>query len=228
MATDGRLDVSMDKNPYFTSRTEIGERFARQLSDYRFENTAILALSPGGVVIAIEIAKQLHSIAGLLLLKHVYVPGETPIGVINDQGGFTYDNSIPAAQISEYNIEYRNNIEDNKMKAMHELHAIGHENIMSPEYFKGRTVIVVSDFAKTGTSFHAAMDFLKPVETQKIILASAVATYDALDVMHQLGDQVLTEHTTDKDFPSSHYFANNEIPQTKELVQMMEQIVLQW
>jgi predicted phosphoribosyltransferase len=219
---------TMDKNPYFTSRTEIGERFARQLSEYRFENTAILALSPGGVVIAIEIAKQLHSIAGLLLLKHVHVPGDIPIGIINDQGGFTYDDSISAAQISEFNIEYRNNIETNKMNAMHQLHTVGHENVMSPGYFKGRIVIVVSDFAKTGTSFHAALDFLKPVETKKIILASAVATYDALDIMKRLGDEVLSEHVTDKDFPSSHYFANNEIPQTKELIQMMEQIVLQW
>jgi len=218
----------MDKSPYFTSRTEIGERFARQLAEYRFENTAILALSPGGVVIAIEIAKQLHSIAGLLLLKHVYVPGQTSIGIINDQGGFTYDDSISAAQISEFNTEYRNNIETNKMEAMHQLHTIGHENVMSPQYFKGRTVIIVSDFAKTGTSFHAALDFLKPVETEKIILASAVAKYSALDIMKHLGDEVLVEHKTDKDFPSSHYFANNEIPQTKELIQMMEQIVLQW
>lgn len=218
----------MDKNPYFTSRTEIGERFARELADLRYENTAILALSPGGVVMAIEIAKQLHSIAGLLLLKHVYVPGDTAIGIINDQGGFTYDESIAAAQIEEFEIEYRNFIEANKMEAMHYLHTVGHENTMTPDYFKGRTVIVVSDFAKTGTSFHAALDFLKPVETEKIILACAVATYDALDIMNHLGDRVITEHVTDKNFPSSHYFANNEIPQTKELVQMMQQIVLQW
>jgi len=218
----------MDKNPYFTSRTEIGERFAKELANLRYENTAILALSPGGVVIAIEIAKQLHSIAGLLLLKHVYVPGDTSIGIINDQGGFTYDESIAAAQIEEFEIEYRNYISANKMEAMHALHAIGHENIMTPDYFKGRTVIVVSDFAKTGTSFHAALDFLKPVETEKIILATAVANVKAVDIMHRLGDKLLIAHTTDKDFPSSHYFANNQIPQTKELVQMMEQIVLQW
>ena len=218
----------MDKNPYFTSRTEIGERFARELAGLRFENTAILALSPGGVVIAIEIAKQLHSIAGLLLLKHVYVPGKTSIGIINDSGGFTYDDSISVSQIEEFEIEYRNHIEASKMEAVHELHTIGHQNIMTPQYFKGRTVIVVSDFAKTGTSFHAALDFLKPVHTEKIILATAVANVKAIDVMHRLGDQLLIAHTTDKDFPASHYFANNELPESRELLQMMEQIVLQW
>jgi predicted phosphoribosyltransferase len=219
----------MDKNPYFTSRAEIGEQFALELAEYRYENTAILALSPGGVVIAIEIAKQLHSIAGLLLLKHVYLPGgETAIGIVNDQGGFTYDESISAAQLEEFEMEYRNNIESGKMEAMHELHTIGHENIMTPHYFNSRTVIVVNDFARTGTAFHAAMDFLKSAKTDKIILASAVATFDALDIMHHLGDQVLVAHKTDKNFPSDHYFANNSIPQSAELVQMMQQIVLQW
>ncbi len=218
----------MDNNPYFTSRTEIGERFARELIDLRYENTAILALSPGGVVIAIEIAKQLHSIAGFLLLKHVYIPGDTPIGIINDQGGFTYDESISAAEIEEFEIEYRTYIDASKMEAVHALHTIGHENTMTPHYFNGRTVIVVSDFAKTGTSFQAALDFLKPAKTEKIILASAVASYNAADLMRHLGDQVLIEHLTDKNFPSEHYFANNEIPQTNELIQMMQQIVLQW
>ena len=219
----------MDKNPYFISRTQVGRHFATQLEEFRYENTAILALSPGGVVIAIEIAKKLHSLVGLLLLKHVYLPGgQIAIGVINDQGGFTYDQSISAGQIEEFETEYRGNIEDSRREAVHELHMIGHEATFTPHYFSGRTVIIVNDFAKTGTAFHAAMDFLKPVKTDKIIVVSAVAQPKAVDVMHQIGDKILIEHTTDKDFPDDHYFANNEIPQSEELVKIMEQIVLQW
>lgn len=214
---------------YFTSRTEVGQQFAAQLAHLRYENTAILALSPGGVVIAIEIAKQLHSIAGLLLLKHVYLPdGKTAIGIVNDQGGFTYDDSIPAAQIEDFEMEYRGMIEDNKMKAMHQLHAIGHVGNLDPHNFTGRTVIVVNDFTRTGTAFHAALDFLKPIKIQKIILATAIAQLKAIDKMHLLGDQILIAHATDKDFPSEHYFANNDIPQSDAIVKMLRQILLQW
>ena len=76
----------MDSSPYFISRASVGQQFAAELEDLRYEDTAILALSPGGVVIAIEIAKRLHSIAGLLLLKHVYLPGgQTAFGVVNER-----------------------------------------------------------------------------------------------------------------------------------------------
>lgn len=219
----------MDKAPYFLSRSSVGMQFADQLSELRYENTAILALSPGGVIIAIEIAKQLHSIAGLLLLKHVYLPdGKTAFGVVNERGGFTYDQSISVAEVEEFEMEYRNNIEAEKSNALHSLHAIGVKGPLLPEYFNGRTVIVVNDFAKTGTAFQAALDFLKPARTEKIVLASAVAQERAVDVMHHLGDKVLIAHATDKDFPSSHYFVNNEVPQSQTIVQMMEQVILQW
>ena len=219
----------MSDSAYFISRSSVGQQFANELKMLRYENTAILALSPGGVVIAIEIAKQLHSIAGLLLLKHVYLPdGKTALGVINDEGGFTHDESISAAQLEDFEMEYRGNIEQEKANALHELHLIGQKGKLTPQYFNGRTVIIVNDFAKTGTAFHAALDFLKPASTERIILASAVASIQAVDVMHLLGDQLMIGHATDKDFPSDHYFANNEIPQTPELIQMMEQIVLQW
>jgi len=219
----------MDKSPYFLSRSSVGQQFAQQLADLRYENTAILALSPGGVVIAIEIAKQLHSIAGLLLLKHVYLPGgKTAFGVVNDRGGFTHDQSISAAEIEEFEMEYRNNLDAEKANALHELHIVGQKGVLKPEYFNGRTVIIVNDFAKTGTAFQAALDFLKPASTEKIILVSAVAQEKAIDVMHHLGDKVLIAHATIHDFPQEHYFVNNEIPHSEALLQMMEQIILQW
>ena len=219
----------MDNNAYFISRSSVGQQFAQELSQLRYENTAVLALSPGGVVIAIEIAKQLHSIAGLLLLKHVYLPdGKTAIGIINDRGGFTYDQSISASEIEEFEMEYRGNLEEEKMEAVHELHMVGHEGSLDPRYYNGKNVIVVNDFARTGTAFNAAINFLKPAQTEQIILATAIAQTEAVDKMHLLGDKVIIAHKTDKEFPADHYFANNEIPKSKELIQMMEQIVLQW
>jgi len=219
----------MDSSPYFISRSSVGQQFAKDLADLRYENTAILALSPGGVIIAIEIAKQLHSIAALLLLKHVYLPGgQTAFGVVNDRGGFTHDQSISAAEIEEFEIEYRTNLDAEKSNAIHDLHLVGQKGELKPEYFNGRTVIVVNDFAKTGTAFQAALNFLKPSSTKEIILVSAIAQEKAIDIMHHLGDKVLVAHPTVNEFPAEHYFANNEIPQSKALVQMMEQIILQW
>lgn len=218
----------MNSTPYFVSRTELGLKYADELSDLRYENTAILALSPGAVVMAIEIAKRLHSITGLLLLKHIRLPGDLPYGMINGSGGFTYDGSITIAEAEEFKAEYRGSIEQEKMQALHNLHIIGNQGTMSPTYFKDRNVIIVNDISKTGTSFQAALDFLKPIRLESITLLAAIASEKASDTMHKLGDKVIISHKENFDMPVSHYFANNEIPQSDALVRMMEQVILQW
>jgi predicted phosphoribosyltransferase len=218
----------MDTAPYFLSRSSVGQDFAKELAYLRYENTAVLSLSPGGVVIAIEIAKQLHSITAMLLLKHVHLPGEINYGVINDRGGFTYDNSISIAQAEEFKIEYRNAIDQEKMEAIHKLHMIGNSGELKPSYFNGRHIIIVNDITKNGTSFQAAVDYLKPTSYESLTLVAAVASEQSTDIMHKLGDKVLIAHKTVNDFPSSHYFTNDIIPQSDELIKMIEQIILQW
>lgn len=218
----------MDNTPYFISREDVGRELADQLVHLRYENTAVLALSPGGVVMGIEIAKRLHSITALLLLKHIKLPGGIPYGTINDQGGFTYDGSISIAQAEDFKNEYRSAIEQEQREALHQLHIIGHAGSLQPSYFNGRHIIIVNDISKTGTSFQAALDFLKPTKLESVTLVAAVAHIQAVDAMHRLGDKILVAHVTDKDFPPEHYFANNEIPQSDALVRMMEQIILQW
>lgn len=219
----------MDKKSYFISRKSVGQLFASQLADLQGETIAVLALSRGGAVIAMEIAKQMHAMAGVLLLKHVYLPdGKTAFGIINNLGGFTHEGSLTDAQIEDYKSEYRGSIEIEKIKAVHELHLLSQRGSMTHHDFNDKVVIVVNDFTKSGTAFRAALDFLKPARTKTVIVASAVAQMKAVDIMHKLGDKVLIAHATDKEFPPEHYFADNEIPESPELEKMMAQILLQW
>jgi predicted phosphoribosyltransferase len=108
-------------------------------------------------------------------------------------------------------LEYHAIFETAKSAALHELHANKANDPIDPHVFTGKTVIIVNDFANTGTTFHAAIDFLKPIKTEKLVLVTAVARVNAVDAMHLLGDKLLIMHTTDKDFPSEHYFADNSV-----------------
>ncbi len=212
----------MDKTAYFESRSAVGKNFAAQLSKFNDQPVAVLALSAGGAAMGIEIARALHGIMGLLLLKHIYLPGERkPLGVVNEQGILTYGIDISSAFIEEFQMEYRGTIEDDKQQAVTELHAFGTEGILSPHYFSDKNVIIVSDFSKTGTAFKAAVDFLKPVRTRKIVLAAAIAQLPAIDIMHILGDQLLIAHATDKDLPPDHYFARDDV-HSAHLVELLQ------
>jgi putative phosphoribosyl transferase len=211
----------INKNAYFGSREAVGIQLADQLEYLKDENVAILAVSPGGLIIASEIAKKLNTEVSMLQLKHVDIPGGEDLGVMNYGGDFTYTQGMTHGEIEEYNIEYRNSIDASKFDAMHKLHVMGGQGEIKSETFSGKYVIIVSDMARTGTSIKAALDFLKPADTKAICMVVAVALSGAIDIMHQYADKVFCLHATDKEFGSDHYFADNSIPNDKSIVKLL-------
>ncbi len=216
----------LNKNTYFESREAVGKIFAKQLEYLKDEKVTVLAVSPGGLLIGVEIAKLLDSDVGMLQLKHVGIPGDTNLGVINNYGGFTYDQNISKGEIEEFNLEYRNSIEANKFNAMHAMHVMSGIGELSPRDYTDKNVIIVTDFARTGTSIKAALDFLKHASTKSINIVTAVAQTGAVDIMHQYGDKVLCLHATDKDFGSDHYFEDNSIPDDENVVKILSKAIV--
>ena len=137
-------------NHYFINRKQAGLLIARKLFDkYRFDDTIVLALSQGSVLVGAEIAKALHSLIAILMVKDIYLPdGKTIIGSINASGGFVYNNNFSAGEIEEFDSEYRGYIEESKRTAFHELNvALGQGGELNENYFRHRVVIVVTDGA---------------------------------------------------------------------------------
>lgn len=218
----------MDINAYFPSRTFVGQRFAHELAALRYYNTAVLALSPGATLIAVEIAKRTYSPMGLLLTKDVILPdNRTTFGVMTSAGGFTNMVGMSKPQVEEFEMEYRNAIDHNKMMAMHDLHLVGHSVMLDPHYCTQRRVIIVNDISRSATDFKAGLDFLHTIQTEKTILVSAVAKMEAFYHMQEYGDEVHVAHSTEQDFPPEHYFKDNSVPNLQELMQMMSTTLVQ-
>lgn len=220
----------MDKAAYFQSRQAVAQDFANQLIEFGEEDdVAVLALSKGGAVMGIEIAKRLHALLALILLQHIYLPGEkSALGVVDNNGILTYGEDISKPFIDEFEMEYRSIIEHDKIEATRALHAISKRGTLSPHYFQDKTVIMVNDFTKTGTSFKAAADFLKPVRIKRLVLVTAIARVPAIDMMHLLADKIFIAHSTNKELPPEHYFKESTIELTEELTLLMEQTPLKW
>lgn len=215
---------------YFASRTEAGQLLAERLQKYRYDDTIVLVLSEGAVLVGAEIAKSLHSLITMLLTKDVYLPdGRTLVGVVNEVGGFSYNNAFSTGEIEELESEYRGNIEFAKMQAMHELHvALGQGGLISADYFRNRVVIVVSDGTLNGMAFDMANDFLKGIKTKKIVMVSPIASVGAVDRMHILADDLHCLTVTDSVFDIDHYYDDNELPKHNEILDIFNNIVLQW
>lgn len=215
---------------YFASRTEAGQKLARELKSYRFEDSVVIALNDGGVVVGAQIAAEIHCPIMFLLVRDITLPGEiSALGVVDQNGGFTYNDMFSAGELEGMSSEFHSFIEQDKMTKHHEINQLlGEGGLLDPEIIKDRNVILVADGLISGTSLLAAMSFLKPIRTQKIIIASAFASVDAVDKMHILGDELHVLEVYDGTFELDHYFDKNDVPSQEDIIKILNEAILKW
>ncbi len=216
---------------YYKNRTDAGNQIAAKLvPKYRYESCAVVALSDGAVVIAAEIAKQLHCVLTMLLIEELKLPGESDaLAVINQDGGFTYNKMFSAGQLEEFKGEYHNYIEQEKREKLHAINQLlGGGGLIKPDLLYGHTVILVSDGFKNALSLDAAADFLKPIRTEKIVVATPLASVPAVDRIHLIADDIVCLSVIDNYMNTNHYYEDNTIPPHEKIIHTIENIVLNW
>ncbi len=216
---------------YFKDRATAGAQLAQALSKYRFDNTAVLALSPDSVLVAEQIAAELHAVLMLLLIENVQLSesDKTIIGTINPHGEFTYNNMYSAGEIEELTSEYHESIEQGKFDkyaAMHRL--LGEHGIVDDTLLYGRKVILVSSGLKSGMSIESAVNYLKPIKVDKIIAAVPVASVEAADKLHILTDEIHCLSVVEDFFETNHYYDKNDIPSTEIIISKIDQMIKNW
>jgi len=215
---------------YFTNRAQAGAQLAEQLTNYRYENCVVVALSDGGVVVAEPIAAALHCIMTIMLAEDVMLPGEpTPVGSINQEGGFSFNSEYSEGQIEEFQSEFHSYIEDQKLEHLHHLNQLlGDTGLLDRDMLRDQNVILVSDGLKSAALLDAAADFMKPIRTQKLIIAAPIASVKAVDRMHIMADELHVLNVTDNYLDTNHYYDDNVIPSRDEIVAKIKQIILNW
>lgn len=215
---------------YFTSRTEAGSKLADILKDYRYQDSAVLALSEGGVIVGAQIAATIHCPLMFLLTQDITLPGEkTAVGVVDQNGGFTYNEFFSTGEIEELVSEYHGVIEQLKAEKWHELNRLlSGGGLVDAEILENRVIIIVSDGFLNGSSLVAAMNFLKPVKAGKIIVATPLASVPAIDKMHILGDELYVLEAVDGTFEVDHYYDNKDVPGRDDIIKLLNGTILKW
>lgn len=216
---------------YFHSRAEAGEQLARQLFDkYRYENVAIVALGDGGVAVAEPIAERLHCVLTMLLTEKVEVPGENQtFGAVSSSGQFTYNSNLAASEVGAYNTEFHGYLEEKKREAFHRInHLVGDGGVIDYALLKHRTVILASDGLYDMTELDAAMDFLKPISIEGLVIAAPIASVEMVDKIHLIADELQILDVKENYLDTNHYYDQNDLPTHEETIKKINQIVLNW
>ncbi|AHB42365.1 phosphoribosyltransferase [Candidatus Saccharibacteria bacterium RAAC3_TM7_1] len=216
---------------YFESRTQAGALLAMQMVEkYRFENCAVVALSDGGVLVGEQIASALHCILTMLLIENIEVPGESiDFGGMSQGGGFTYNGMFSAGELEGYINEFHGYLDEQKREAFQKINRLlGDGGLIDKDMLQDHVVILVSDGVDSGAAIDVAMDFLKPIRTQRVVVATPLATVPAVDKLHLVADELHILDVKENFMGVDHYYEDNTIPSHEETIAKINQIVLNW
>ena len=216
---------------YFDSRSQAGSLLAQQLVEaYRYENCAVVALSDGAVLVGEQIATALHCVLTMLLIEDIQIPGESlSFGGVSQSGGFTYNGMFSAGEIHQYTSEFHGYLDEQKREAFQRINRLlGDGGVIDHDMLRDHVVVLVADGVTSGAAIDVAMDFLKPIRTQKIIVATPVASVPAVDRLHMIADELHILDVKQNFMGVDHYYENNDIPSHEETIAKINEIVLNW
>lgn len=204
---------------------------ANQLvAKYRYENCAVVALNDGGVVVGAQIAAALHCVLSLLLNEEITLPRELEaIAAMSQDGSVSYNNTYSPGELDELIGEYYQYIEQEKLVHLHNLNSIlGNGTTVDKRLLVGRNIILVSDGLASGFAVDIATDFLKPVRTEKVIVATPLASVKAVDRLHITADEIYILSVVENYISTDHYYDQHDIPPHDKIVEIIERITLNW
>lgn len=216
---------------YFEDREKAGQVLSSKLFEkYRYESCVVMALSDGSVVVGEQIAKSLHCIMTMLLVENISVPGEdVSFGGVSQAGDFTYNGMFSAGEIEAYESEYHGYFEQQKREAFSRINQLlGDGGLIDRELLRDHVVILVADGFENGASVEVAVDYLKPIRLNKLIVATPVASVTAVDRLHVLADELYILDVKENFMGIDHYYDKNTIPSHEDTVAKINQIILNW
>src|SRR5690606_13345212 len=102
---------------------------------------------------------------------------------------------------------------------------IGEGGTINHDLLRDRTVIVVSDGIEDGTIMDSVLDFLKPVRTERVVVAAPVVSVAAVDKLHILADELFILDVKENYLDTNHYYEKNDVPSREETIDKINKII---
>ena len=172
----------------FADRVEAGKKLADALKQYKGGETVVYALPRGGVVLGIEVAKELGALLDLLIPRKIGHPSneEYAIAAVTETGDAAKNEdevrNVDPAWFVRVIEEQRTEAKRRREKYLAGRPTVAVEN---------KTAIIVDDGMATGLTLKAAILELKLRHPKKIVIAVPVAPKDTVDDIKKTVDEVV-------------------------------------
>jgi len=173
----------------FKNREEAGQKLANALKEYKNrEDTIVLGLARGGVVIAAEIGNRLGLFFDLIMTRKIGAPmnPELAIGAITETGkGYFNERLIRALRIPQDYIDQT--VKEEKAKALKRLATYRHK---APPT-RNKSVIICDDGIATGATMMAAVLSVQEEKPKEIIISVPVASSESLTLLDPFVNKII-------------------------------------
>jgi putative phosphoribosyl transferase len=174
----------------FRSREEAGELLGAELERFRGNDTAVLGIPRGGVVVAKEAAGLLGSCLDIVLSRKLGAPHnpELAIGAISETGKVFLDDSIVSHTGAS-----REYIKEEAARQASEIRRRSEifRKILPKVALEGKTVIIVDDGLATGATMQASLWAARREKPKRLIAAVPVASGEAVDRVNCYCDETI-------------------------------------
>ena len=171
----------------FKDRHEAGTRLAASLKRFSRESTVVFAIPPGGIVPASIVATSLHAPLNLVVLRRIPHPrnSQTLLAVVSEHGNILSSGApIDSLEAGWLGLEVRKQ----EQEARRLRHLYGEDT--AP--VRGRTAILIDDGMITGLTMSLAIEEVRRLEPERVVVAVPAATAAAIEKVRPLADATAT------------------------------------
>jgi putative phosphoribosyl transferase len=203
---DGRQPAGRSGVLPFRDREDGARHLLAKLQDLKDQNPLVLAVPRGAVPMAKIIAEALDGELDLIFVKKIGHPlqPEFALGAVSEDGEIILSHDLKAYGVTR---------EEFERAAMEQLESLRNKRAeftpgRGPLDVKGRTTIVIDDGIATGATTTAAVRMLKVKGARRIIVATPVASRQAVDRLQKENVDVRTVAVPDRFTAVGHSYRN--------------------
>lgn len=175
----------------FANRVDAGRRLATKLARFaNREDVVVLGIPRGGVPVAFEVARAIHAPLDILLARKLGVPGERELamGAIASGGARILNRRLIAKLgITEEQVAETIAEQEAELQRREELY----RGVRPGIAIQDKTIILVDDGIATGSSMLAAIEALRTLHPNKIVVAVPVAPTHAETDIGNVADEFI-------------------------------------
>jgi len=206
----------------FTDRTDAGRQLANALGEYADTgNVVVLALPRGGVPVAYEVAKALHTPLDVMVVRKLGVPGheELAMGAIASGNIRVINKDIVGyLNISQQGIDEVAESERLELERRERLYR-GEKATCE---VRGKTIILVDDGIATGATMRAAIGAIKLQQPAHLVVAVPTSALDTYNTISREVDRMICLSTPEPYIAVGRWYRNFSQTSDEEVTRLLE------